>query len=218
MKTFYTYVIVEDHTLFRKGFVKLIESQVPSLHLLFEAGNGAEFIQNIEHYGLPDIVILDIKMPVMDGFATVQWIKQHYPDLPIIILTMFDDDLVFRRMVGLGVKGIIYKSTSGEALDLALKAILSNKTYFSEPNLNGEVEYYIESKPLELLKTLSLQEQKFLELACQEFTIEQIADKMNLSSKTIEKYRLDVYEKFGVHSRTGLLRYAIRNNLVRITS
>jgi DNA-binding NarL/FixJ family response regulator len=208
--------VVDDHQLFRKGLRNLIENVDSRFNVISEACNGKEFLQELsatKH--LPDIVILDVNMPVMDGISTTAKIRENGYDMKILALTMKDDESTIIRMLKCGANGYLNKDVEPEELREALISLMETGNYFS----NELAERLVEAikKPQAQRKPhhdLSTQELRFIELACSEDTYQQIADKMFLSIKTIDGYRAKVFEKLGVKSRVGLVMFALNKNIV----
>ena len=202
--------VVGDHILYRKGLVKIVESFNKEFSVLFEAGTKSEFIQSTRNLKMPDIVIISIKMSNIEGFTLIEWLNEEYQNLPLIVITTSEDSYVLKKMSNIHIEGIVHKHTTPNDLENIVKDVLANRICHTNPN-NSKQEAHTKFEQFEKLET---KEQKFLELACEELTIEQIADIMNLSPKTVEGYRLKVYEKFHIHSRIGLIRHALKYRLV----
>lgn len=208
-------VLVDDHTLFRKGMVELI-SNFSDFEVVWDACNGSEFVSEIKTKAFPDLVLLDIAMPVMDGFETGQWIKRKFPDLKFIVLSMSDNESEIIRMIKIGARGYILKDADPAYLEHALRDIVAKGFYYSEW-LSGTLINNI--RGLETKKevdALSEKELEFLKLACTEMTYKEIADKMNLSARTIDGYRDAIFEKLSLKSRVGIVLYAIKHGIVKL--
>jgi two-component system, NarL family, invasion response regulator UvrY len=208
-------VLVDDHTLFRKGMVELINN-FPDFEVVWDVCNGSEFVNEIRTKTYPDLVLLDIAMPVMDGFGTGQWIKKKFPDLKFIVLSMSDNEGEIIRMIKIGARGYILKDADPAYLERALRDIVAKGFYYSEwlsgtliNNIRG-----LDAKKEE--DVLSEKELEFLKLACTEMTYKEIADKMNLSARTIDGYRDAIFEKLSLKSRVGIVLYAIKHGIVKV--
>ncbi len=214
--------VVDDHNLFRKGLIKLINLRNVDnkFRLHFEAENGIELKKKISTLGAPDIVMMDIDMPDMDGFETVEWMKENYPEVKVLIVSMLDTEEAILKMIRLGVKGYLSKNLEVEDLHEALDSIANNDVYFpgfvskvmAENIGNVNSKGVIKSGPL---AGISESERVFLEYAITDLTYVQIADKMNVSVKTIDGYRESLFKKLNVKSRTTLAVYALRNKLIK---
>jgi len=207
--------LVDDHTLFRKGMVELI-GHLPAYEILWQAADGKELMAVMERGQVPDLVLLDIHMPKMDGYATAEWLQQHYARIKILALSMYDDELSVIRMFRSGARGYVLKDAQPEELERALDQLIHRGYYHPDfvadllmKNAGAPLTGKTSGKPL-----LREQELVFLRLACSEQTYKEIADHMNLSVRTIDGYREELFDKLGVKSRTGLVLFAIRQRLV----
>jgi DNA-binding NarL/FixJ family response regulator len=212
MPTETTIALVDDHRLFRSGIVSLINS-FTGYKILFEAGNGEELIRKISPKFKPDIVLLDINMPVMDGISTAQWLRTHYPNIFIIILSMFEDAEKVLSMVKMGVKGYLLKDAEPYEFEQALKKVSQGELYYPEFVTRHLVQSF--NKNTDLIK-LNAREIEFLKLAGTELTYKEIADQMCISARTVDGYRDQLFEKLQIKSRVGLVLYAIKNNLIEL--
>lgn len=217
MKTKIKIAVVDDHNLFRSGLIKLIQSLGNEYKVIIEAENGRDFIDQLDDNNLPDIALIDISMPIMDGFKTAAELQSAYPDIKILIVTMNNDEYSLIRMMKLGVRGYINKDIEPNELQNALDEMQSKGYYYTDQltdHLINAIKFPITKS--EKKSPLSKRELKFIELACSEDTYEKIADTMRLSAKTIDGYRSSVFEKLNVKSRVGLVMYAMQNGLVDI--
>ncbi len=220
--------IVDDHNLFRKGLVKLINAIGDKRYfILFEAKDGAEMIAQIDRKALPDIVIMDIEMRGMGGFEAVHWLRNNYPDILILVVSMIDSEDAIIRMLKLGVKGYLSKDIETEDLAAALRT-LTQKGYYYTDFITGRLISSLQTaghgeqagdrpvfKP-EVWHKLNEREREFINHACTEMTYEEIAGRMYLSPKTIEGYREAVFRKMNVRNRVGLVIAAIKHKLVTL--
>lgn len=210
--------VVDDHSLLRNGLATIINS-FEGYRVVFEADNGKDFIAQLETHGNPDIVLLDISMPIMDGFETAAWIKKNRPFTKIMALSMNEDEEAIIRMVKAGAGGYLLKDTKPAVFKQALDEI-RDKGYYMNDLLSNKVLNYVkgeeENKEAAIIAKLSDKELKFLELACSEKTYKEIAVEMNLSPRTVEGYRDDLFEKLGVISRVGLVTFAIKHGLHKL--
>lgn len=206
--------LVDDHKLFRKGMVELI-NDFPGFAVVSEAENGKEFTQNIAHQNQPDIVLLDISMPVMDGFETAQWMEQRYPDVKILALSMHNDAETVMKMLKSGVNGYVLKNADPSEVEQALKALEKEESYypnwvvkiiFEQLNKGGEPN----KKKKEEVK-LSEREITFLKLACSELPYKSFSPFLGVTTRVVESTREVLFKKLEVSSRVGLVLYAIKN-------
>lgn len=217
MSDFKKIAIVDDHLLFRKGLTSLIKYFV-GYRVILEASNGREFIRQLNPADLPDVVLLDISMPEMDGYETAAWLQEHYPQVKILALSTMESESSIIRMVRQGAKGYILKDADPDELKRALDEVLRFGYFFNDlvthrvlRALTGNVEAQEGS-----VEQLSEREKEFLRHACSELTYGQIADMMCVSPRTVEGYRNSLCEKLGLKTRTGLAIYAIKNGLVQL--
>lgn len=208
--------IVDDHTLFRQGVSRLL-SEFEDIHIVFDAANGAEMIEKIGANTLPQVVIMDITMPVMDGYEATLWLKTHYPDIHVLALSMFEDEKPIIKMLRNGAGGYMLKESKTTDLVNAIKTIAS-QGFFINDNVTGKLLRAIQKNNLsrDPVMDISANELRFLELCCLELTYKEIADKMNLSPHTIDNYREALFQRFDIKSRTGLVLFAIKHELIKI--
>lgn len=216
--------VVDDHNLFRKGLITLVKLADDRNYLVvLEAENGKDMIRKLDKKALPDILMLDIDMPEMDGYETMAWLKDHFPSVSVLVVSMVDNEEAIVRMMRLGVKGYLSKDIEVEDVHQALQSI-SAKGYYYTDFITGKLIDSIkhergESKALSeqiVLNQLSENELKFVKLACSEMTYEQIAEKMFLSPKTIDGYRSAVFSRFNIKNRPGLILFALKNKLFSV--
>ena len=212
--------IVDDHKLFRKGLISLIEMVGDNYSILFEADNGLELQQQIESNNLPDIILMDVNMPGMDGFESVQWLQDEYPEVKILVVSMIEKEETIVRMLKLGVKGYLCKDVEPKELQEALNAV-TNKGFYYTDFITGKLVHSLQNGHSSTeedagLDKMNDREKEFLQFACSELTYSQIADKMFLSPKTIDGYRNSLFEKLSVKSRVGLVLYAVKHGWVSL--
>lgn len=203
--------IVDDHTLFRQGVAALLR-EFEELNVLFEADHGEHLQLLLTRHPMPDVILMDINMPVMDGYMTTAWLKETYPEVKVLALSMFEDDKAILGMIRNGACGYVLKeSKPGEVLE-AIKMISLKGVYINEL-VSGKMMHAIANKKEEAL--LTAKETEFLKLCCSEMTYKEIADKMFVSPRTVDNYRESLFQKLNLKSRTGLVLYAIRNEMIK---
>ena len=212
-------VVTDDHKLFRKGICALL-SDFDMVNEIGEAANGAELIDQIKvAASLPDVVLLDINMPVLDGLETTKILKSSYPEIRIIIISMEEDVQLVSHLVEEGVDGYLLKNADPDELELALRMIMKNEYYFSS-SLTGAFLRNPRSKKDKSLpidnELFSERELHVLQLICKELTATEIAGELSLSSRTVEGYKRSLLTKSGTRNVAGLVIYAIRNHLFDI--
>ena len=215
----YKVVLVDDHPLLRNGIATLIDSY-DTFSVLFEADNGVDFIKQLDESNLPDLVLLDITMPEMDGFATAKWIKDHHPKIKIIALSMLDDEYAIIRMLKNGARGYVVKNTNAKELLQALKDVMEIGFYFNN-QINSKIANSVYhsaevGSDAYMLSNITEKEREFLIHACSEKTYKEIASDMSISPRTVDSYRDSLFEKLNVKSRVGLATFAIKTGLVKL--
>jgi two-component system, NarL family, invasion response regulator UvrY len=208
--------IVDDHALMSKALVKFVSS-FEEYAVLFEAANGREIIAQIQKHIVPDIVLLDINMPIMDGFETAAWLRKYYPNIKVLALSMNSDEASIIRMLRLGAKGYITKNADPEELKQALDSVYRKNFYLSD-YISGKVISGLNKDVDKLEEPLLLneKEKEFLQLLCSELTYREIAVQMAISPRTAEDYRHTLFDKMNVKTRIGVVLYAIRHEMVTI--
>lgn len=212
-----TIALADDHAVMRNGLATLLKGL--GYTILYEAGNGKDFINKTTQKDIPDIALLDINMPVMDGYDTAAWLKEHFPQIKVLALSMYDDEAAIIRMLKNGARGYVLKDSDIADVKAAIESVMTKGYYHSEL-VTGKLIRSINhldtpdhASVRELLK-LSKREVDFLKLACTEMSYKEIAEQMFLSTRTIEGYRDDLFEKLGVHTRVGLVMFAVKNKIV----
>jgi two-component system, NarL family, invasion response regulator UvrY len=205
-------VLVDDHILLRNGLRGLIDS-FDNCTVLFEANNGRDFISKLKAEEIPDIVLMDINMPEMDGYETTLWLKNNHPDIKVLALSMYDNENAIIRMLRAGVKGYILKDCDPSELKYAINSIITSGFYYTE-NVTGKLISIVSKKDND--DELNEREIAFLKLVCSELTYKEIADKMYKGVRTIDGYRDALFEKLNVKTRVGLVLYAIKNGIVSL--
>lgn len=216
--TQHSIVIVDDHQIVSEAISGLINA-MPNFKILYEVRNGRELINKFQHKkNVPDLVLLDINMPIMNGFETAAWLHENFPEVPFIALTMNDDDESIIKMLRLGAKGYLIKDIDSDELLVALDEVIKKGFYYTDL-VTSKLLYNLsaDSKPNDNTN-LSYKEKEleFIRLACTEMTYREIAEEMCLSPKTIDGYREDLFQKLNVKNRIGLVMYAIKNGLVQL--
>ena len=202
--------IVDDHTLFRNGVASLM-SEFDELQVVFEAENGHQLQEALAKHGLPDVVLMDINMPVMDGYEATAWLKKDYPQVKVLALSMFEDDQAVIKMIRCGACGYVLKESKPRDLLEAIKTIHTKGVYINEMVSGKLIRSVTDDEDAEITK----KELDFLKYCCSELTYKEIADKMNVSPRTVDNYREALFLKLNLKSRTGLVLYAIQNQVFK---
>jgi DNA-binding NarL/FixJ family response regulator len=212
--------LVDDHELLRTGLAAMINS-FEGYKVVMEANNGQQFIEKINSLKThPDIVLLDITMPQMDGYETSQWIKAHLSQTKVLVLSMLENDTAIIRMLKNGARGYILKDSKPKVFKEALDGI-RDSGYFINELVSSKLMHYINHEEVFdsdsfALNNLNDNEITFLKWICTEKTYKEIADEMCLSPRTIDTYRDNLFKKLDVKTRVGLAIFAIKNGIVNI--
>lgn len=205
-------VLVDDHVLLRNGLSTLITDL--GFNVLYECNNGKQLTEKINKDNAPDLVLMDINMPEMDGFETTQWLKNNFPLVNVIALSMFDDESSIIRMLKNGARGYILKDINPAELKQAINSVMTKGFYYSELVSGSLLHSIANAQEGDGVLSLKDREIEFLKLVCTEMTYKEISDKMNLSPRTIDGYRDDLFQKLGVKSRVGLVLFAIKCRII----
>lgn len=207
--------LVDDHTLFRNG-LRILLNTLENYHVAGEAANGQEFLDLLEHE-VPDVVLLDIDMPVMDGITAAKRALEKFPELKIITLSMYGEEDYYYKMVDAGVKGFLLKNSDMTEVKNAIETVMDGGNYFSSELLQTLVNSLrTSSKTREPMAELSEREIEILILICQGFSNQEIADQLFISKRTVDKHRANILEKSECKNTAQLVMYAIKNQLVEI--
>lgn len=209
-------VIVEDHTILRDGLRSLLESR-GDFEVVGEAADGMEAIRRINELA-PNLVLLDLNMPKMDGISVIKEIRNQSHETKILALTMYKDEEFILETFKSGANGYCIKSSSSEELLMAIRAVLAGKQYVSPEISDKVLEGYIEGsktiKKKSSWDTLTQREREVLKLVGEDYQNKEIADYLCISPKTVEKHRANIMQKLDLHSASALTAVAIEKGLV----
>lgn len=211
-----TILLADDHILLRNALASLINT-FPGFHVDKMAGDGTEVIKIIEEGFIPDIVILDLNMPKLDGHDTARWLHENYPDVKIIVLTMYDSEVALIRLLQEGVRGFLKKDIHPEELKFAIDSVAKAGFYYSHQitgKLGALFMKHSGNNAFIDKAILNDSEISFLKLASTESTYKEIAVTMNLTPRIIDNYRDLLFDKLNIKSRVGLAIYAVKNGLI----
>ena len=210
--------LADDHILLRNALASLID-RFENCKVVMQASNGKELTTAITKDDLPDVVLLDLNMPEMNGFETATWLRDNYPSIQVLMLTMYDSELTLIRLLQAGVKGFLKKDIHPSELKYALHSVIENGYYYSH-NATGKLLnlFRINAASGSILDKSMLTEIeiKFLQLSCSELTYKEIAQEMKLNPRGVDNLRDNLFTKLDDKSRVGLAMYAIRHGLVNI--
>lgn len=203
-------VIVDDHKLIAKAIGSIV-NDFNEFEVIYEVENGVELIEKLKSpNNVPGIVLLDISMPVMDGFETAKWLNRNHPDIMVMALSMQDDEQSLFKMINNGAKGFMHKNIHPQELEIALKTLLREKIYFpgwATQKLYSSINNPMPSPAYEITP----REEEFLKYVCQDLTYKEIGERMNCSHRTVDGYRDSLFTKLGINSRVGLALFAVKH-------
>jgi DNA-binding NarL/FixJ family response regulator len=202
--------LVDDHQLFRNG-LKFILNERNDMEVAGEASNGKEFLELLDYVN-PDVVLMDIGMPVMNGIDATRLALDRYPNLKILVLSMFSESEYYNSMIDMGVKGFVLKDADNEELYQAIQKVFAGGTHFSQELLIS----IIRKKTPENKILLTRREKDVLDLICKGLSNQQIAEKLIISQRTVERHRSNLLAKTDSKNSVSLVVYAIRNRLISI--
>lgn len=208
--------MADDHVLLRSALASLINT-FENCEVIIQAGSGKELIDLLQkkHHEI-NIVLLDLNMPIMDGFETAQWLKDYCPNINVLMLTMYDSEVTLIRLLQAGVKGFLKKDIHPSELKFAIQSVNQYGYYYSHNTTGKLVNLFRNSDEMKLQKSiLSDQEIYFLKLAATDLTYKEIAMQIELNPRAVDNLRDHLFEKLDVKSRVGLAMYAIRQGIVR---
>ena len=209
-------IIVDDHLIFRQGLKSLLTSENIAT-VVGEASNGKEYLELLTHLE-PDLVLMDIDMPHMNGMEATQRSLTLKPDLKIIAFTMFSDEDYYFKMIDLGVKGFILKSSGINELEKAINEVLQGESYFSNEILRKIINNLSrkDSGKKAVNIGLTIRELDVLQYICMGLNNEEIAEKMFISPKTVKSHRSNLLVKTNCNSSTKLIIYALKNKIIEL--
>jgi two-component system, NarL family, invasion response regulator UvrY len=210
--------MVDDHILLRNALACLING-FDNCKVVHEANNGSELMRWLSPGNLPDLVLLDLNMPVMDGYDTAVWLKEKYPEVNVLMLTMYDSELTLIRLLQAGVKGFLKKDIEPTELKFAINSVMQSGYYYSTSTAGRLANLFRNSARDNLrLQNAMLDEEQvqFLKLVCTDLTYKEIAQEMNLTPRSVDALRDHLFIKLDVKSRVGLAMVAIRNGVVSL--
>ncbi len=211
----YKIYIVDDHEIFRNG-LKMVLGKLKYLELVGEASNGKDFLDNLL-LSNPDIVLMDIEMPLMNGIEATLKALEIKPELKIIALTMFNEDEYVQNMIDAGVRGFLIKNINKDTLDKALQTVINGGNYFSEELFRFFARQMTKDKKKEMpVLELTRREKEILQLICEGLSNKEIADVLFISERTVVGHKSNLLAKTDCKNSMSLMSYAIKNKLVVI--
>ena len=212
--------LCDDHTLFRVGMASIL-GQVHDFELIMEASNGQELIDRLPRK-TPDVVLLDLQMPVMDGTTTADYLRINYPLIKIVVVTMHDEDRMILHLLEKGVSGYLLKDAEAGEVEKAIRKVMDEGVYLNEfvskamlRKMTNKPRVDKPASPLYNSKILITEREKeVLRLICEGLSTNEISEKIFLSPRTVEGHRLRIMEKTGTKNTAGMVAYAFKNGLV----
>lgn len=215
-ENYHKIILADDHIVLRDALANFIDS-LAEYKVIARADSGKELIAFIEQGNIPHLIILDLNMPVLDGYETAKWLRQYHPEIKILVLTMYDSDIALIRLLQEGVRGFLKKDIHPNELKKAIASVLENGYYYSH-NTNAKLSnvfFKTFETNASIDKTILTQmEIDFLKLVATDKTYKEIAHELHLSPRTIDHYRETLFVKLDVKSRVGLAIYAIKSGIV----
>lgn len=204
--------IADDHEIFRKG-LRIILNELDQVKVMGEAQNGNELLEILKHHAI-DLILMDIRMPVMDGIEATRKIVEKYPQTRVIALTMFEEISYFNQMIEAGADGFLLKKTNKDELELAITTVMNGENYFSEEFIN---KVNRTQRPGAKLIDIDLtdREQEVLELICKGMSNAEISKYLGVSARTVDGHRAHLLEKTGAKNSPHLVMFAIKNGLIK---
>ncbi len=210
-----SYIIADDHKIFRQGLkISLIDDH--RLKCIGEVSNGVELLEMLNGKKA-EVILLDLKMPEMDGVEVLKVLKEQHPDVKIIVLTMFEEEHFILHMMESGANAYLLKNAEAQEIKMAIHSVYENEYYFNDLVNTTLLRKVVQQKKAPRFKEeirLNERETEVLQLICQEFTAAEIGQKVFLSTRTIEGIRSALLEKIGVRNTAGLVMYAVKNGIV----
>lgn len=211
--------LVDDHLLFRQGIKAILQEEL-DMEITLEAADGKEFLTSLQNMVVkPSVVLLDIRMPNLDGYETTKIILENYPEMKIITLTMHEEERHIIRMIELGVNGYLMKNSSRDEVIDCIQSVMEYDYYFSNKitNIMRKVLMYKGKRSAnEFIHDLTEREIEVLRLICQEYTAKEIGEKLFISFRTVEGHRKKLLSKLNVRNTAGLVVKALKNEIISI--
>ena len=207
----YSVVVVDDHNLLSQAIGGLVEG-FEQFSVLYTCKNGQELLDKFKDpSNIPNIVLMDVNMPILNGIETAQHLYNEFPDVKVLALSIEEDEKTILKMLRAGAKGYLMKDVKKAELEKALMEVMEKGFYHT----NTVTKVLVDSLSHKEDKFIALKEREieFIKLACTEMTYKEIAEEMFLSPKTVEGYRDNIFEKLNLRNRTGLVIYAIKNKI-----
>jgi len=205
-------IIADDHQLFIDGLKSILSKEL-DIQIIGQANNGLEVIKLIESGKRPNILLTDIRMPIVDGIALTKMISKEYPDIQVLAVTMFDQSIDVVEMLDAGAKGFVTKNVKKSELVQAIHTLMNGGFYFSE-NLPKDIQKWFDTEHKKPESTLTRREKEILQLLAKGRTTLQMAQELKISKYTIDTHRKNIHKKLGIKTNTGLVNFFLKNKSV----
>lgn len=211
-------LIADDHPFFRDGMHQLLTDQL-NITDIDEAANGSEVLERLADKSY-DIIIMDIKMPVMNGIDATREIKKNYPDVKVLAMSMYDEQPYFIRMLKAGARGYLLKNSTKEELLDAISKLMQGENYFSKGVSDIMISNIVSGKQMEtvneekIMMSLTSREIEIIRMIAEELTNVEIGERLNISPRTVDTHRRNLLQKLKVKNTAGLVKYAVKNGLL----
>lgn len=211
-------ILAEDHTIVRKGIRVLLDEEA-DIEVVGEAENGQEAIDLVEEF-LPDLILIDNTMPILNGLEATRQIKKRFPNVKILVLTMHTTTEYVSQFLQAGASGYLVKQTAPKELVRAIRAIYQGDSFLSpaisKVVIEGYLQQEIKSTPSDMYETLTSRERQILQMITEGLSNREIAEKLYLSVKTVNNHRTNLMDKLNIHNTAKLVKYAIRKGVISL--
>lgn len=211
-------LLAEDHTIVRKGIRSLLDGE-PDIEVVGEAADGHEAVEKVEQLS-PDIVLMDITMPRLNGLDATRQIKKQFPQVKVLVLTMYTNEEYILQLLQAGASGYLVKQSAPAELLSAIQAAYQGDSFLSPAISKTIIEEYLRHNEKNIQKDsydkLSIREREVLQLIAEGHSNREIAEKLNISLKTVGVHRVNLMEKLDIHSTTDLVKYALRKGIISL--
>jgi DNA-binding NarL/FixJ family response regulator len=206
--------LADDHILLRMALASTINKS-GNFSVVIEANHGKDLIHKIEAGAVPDIILLDLNMPELDGYQTAKWLQSNYPAIRVIMLTMYDGEATMIRLLQAGVRGFLKKDTDINELRSAIQIVMKTGYYYTHNTTGRLINLFRKSEDHSMLmkSMLSETEMQFLRWTCTDLTYKEIAREMKINVRAVDNLRDNLFAKLEVKNRVGLVMYSIRNGI-----
>ena len=210
-------LLADDHTILRDGIRALLEDQI-DMAVVGEADNGRQAVQLTEDLQ-PDVVLIDIAMPLLNGLEATRQIKRDQPEIKVLVLTMHDNEEYVRQMLAAGASGYVLKHAAANELVAAIRAVRQGDAVLSPGITRQVIDQYLRAEgdqPAALPSELTPREREVLQLIAEGYAIKQSAEILCVSAKTVQAHRTSLMQKLDLHDRGELIKYAIQKKIIEV--